>query len=114
MMTHNSCTFHTCAQLCDATVDLAAQSVPQVVRPEESLRVQDVSEDPANLYHRLELSTNVVAAERDKFPTSMQVLTCCSSEQVTLDVDATDWFGGSGELSSFKSPAYRSGDRVTQ
>ena len=36
---------------CDATVDLVAQSVPQVVRPEESLRVQDVSEDPANLYH---------------------------------------------------------------
>ena len=36
---------------CDAIVDLEAQSVPQVVRPEESLRVQNVSEDPANLYH---------------------------------------------------------------
>ena len=36
---------------CDATVDLEAQSVPQVVRPEESLRVRDVSEDPANLHH---------------------------------------------------------------
>ena len=36
---------------CDATVNLEAQSVPQVVRPEESLRVRDVSEDPANLHH---------------------------------------------------------------
>ena len=36
---------------CDATVDLEAQSVPQVVRAEESLRVPDVSKDPANLYH---------------------------------------------------------------
>ena len=44
----------------DATVALEAQSVLQVVRPEESLRVQD------------------------------------------------------GEFSSFKSPAYRSADRVTQ
>ena len=57
VMSHNSCTFHTCAQLmkslfaCDATVDHVAQSVPQVVRPEESRRVQDVLEDPANLYH---------------------------------------------------------------
>ena len=68
---------------CDATVDLVAQSsCPQVVRPEESLRVQDVSEDPASsLEHntfvrikhiccgtaiRLELSTNVVAAERER------------------------------------------------
>ena len=71
---------------CGATVDLEAQSVPQVVRPEESLRVRDVSEDPANLHHGqfgahtlvrikhiccgiaigLELSTNVVAAERER------------------------------------------------
>ena len=36
---------------CDATVDLEAQSVPQVVHPEEPLRVRDVSEDPANLHH---------------------------------------------------------------
>ena len=36
---------------CGATVDLEAQSVPKVVRPEESLRVRDVSEDPANLHH---------------------------------------------------------------
>ena len=35
---------------CGATVDLEAQSVPQVVRPEESLRVRVVSEDPANLH----------------------------------------------------------------
>ena len=34
-----------------AAVDLEAQSVPQVVRPEESLRVRDVSEDPVNLRH---------------------------------------------------------------
>ena len=93
VISHNSCTFHTCAQLmkksffaCDATVDLEAQSVPQVVRPEESLRVRDVSEDPANFASQavwsttrlseskhiccgvaigLELSTNVVAAERE-------------------------------------------------
>ena len=29
--------------------------------------------------------------EREKFPTLMQVLTCCSSEQVTWDVGATSW-----------------------
>ena len=56
VMSHNPCTFHTCAQLmkspfaCDATVDPGAHAVPQVVDSEESLRVQDVSKDPANLY----------------------------------------------------------------
>ena len=35
---------------CDATVDLEAVGASGC-RPEESLRVQDVSEDPANLYH---------------------------------------------------------------
>ena len=35
----------------DATVDPEAQSVPQAVHSEESLRVQDVSKDPANLHH---------------------------------------------------------------
>ena len=33
---------------CDATADLEAQSAPQVVRPEESLRVRDASTDPAS------------------------------------------------------------------
>ena len=36
---------------CGATVDPEAQSVPQAVGPEESLRVRDVSEDLANLHH---------------------------------------------------------------
>ena len=66
---------------CDATVDPEAQSVPQVAHLAESLRVQDVSEDLANLYHsqsgligiehiccgspiRLELFRNLVALER--------------------------------------------------
>ena len=34
---------------CDATVDPEAQSVTQVVHPEESLEVRDVSEDLASL-----------------------------------------------------------------
>ena len=50
----------------------------------------------------LELSTHVVAAERDKFPTLMQVLTCYSSEQVTLDVDATDWLAGQVNFRVFR------------
>ena len=36
---------------CDATVDPEAQSVPQAVHSEQSLRVQDVTEDPADLHH---------------------------------------------------------------
>ena len=36
---------------CDATVDPEAQSVIQAVHSEESLRVPNVSEDPANLHH---------------------------------------------------------------
>ena len=36
---------------CSATADLEAPSVPQVAHPVESLRVQDVSMDPAS-FHR--------------------------------------------------------------
>ena len=35
---------------CDVTVDPGAQPVPQSVHSEASLRVQDVSKDPANLH----------------------------------------------------------------
>ena len=62
---------------------------------------------------RLELSTDVDAAERQ-----------ISNVDASLDLQFLGTsdvgrgrillVGGSGELSSFKSPAYRSGDRVTQ
>ena len=63
----------------------------------------------------LELSTNVVAAERERqisnVDASLDLLLFGTSE---MGRGRNRLVGGSGEVSSFKSPAYRSGDRVTQ
>ena len=97
---------------CDATVDPEAQ-LPQAVHSEESLRVQVVSKDTAKLHrgqseaqHADQNRTHLLwecdqasavnksccCREKNTFPTSMQVLICCSSEQKMWDVDAICWW----------------------
>ena len=61
----------------------------------------------------LELSTNLVAAEREisNVDASLDLLFLATNDEGR---GHNLLVGGSGEFSSFKSPAYRSGDRATQ
>ena len=93
---------------CDATVDLEARPV---VRPEESLRVRDVSEDPANLHHGQCCCCRERERQISNDDASLDLLLFGTSD---VGRGRNRLVGGSGELPSFKSPAYRSGDRLTQ
>ena len=98
---HISCTFHTCAQLMrssffaySATVDLEAPSVPQVAHPVESLRVQDVSMDPASS-HRGQSGAHHAGPNRTHRPWECGQASACPQilplqrERQTSNVDAS-------------------------
>ena len=72
---------------CDATVDPEAQSVPQAVHCEESLRVQDVSKDPANL-HRGQSESNTSAVGVRSGLSCPQILLLQRERQI-FNVDAS-------------------------
>ena len=99
---HNSSTLHTCA-----VRSPFSHATPLLILKLLVGTVQDASKGLAKLHHvqfnpliriehiccgsaaRVELSTNFSTAKRDKLPTSMRVLTSCTSESMMWDVDAT-------------------------
>ena len=119
MVSHNPCTLHTCVQLMKSPFSHAAPLL--ILKRSRCLRlfilrshrVQGRVRGSCQLASRAVWSTTrlsesntsavelrsdlscpqmlLLQRERDKFPTSMQVLTCCSSGQVMWDVDATCW-----------------------